>query len=154
MRPFAFLAALVFIVNSSIAFANPAKEVIGDWNKNCRNGSCSLELVVFDQALRKVQLKANILRKPKGFFLLLATPLGLNLPHGMTISIDGRKPFIGQFNTCTVQGCFVAIPFKGKILNAWKLGNSAKITYQDGAAQNIVSEVSLKGVSAGIEAIK
>ncbi|WP_316859775.1 invasion associated locus B family protein [uncultured Cohaesibacter sp.] len=153
MRRFGWVLFASLLGYSRIAGAGTTTEIIGDWQKICNEQNCHLEQVVLQSVSKKAKLKVNIVRKNKRIFLLLVTPLGLNLPYGMRINVDGGKPFMGKFNTCTVQGCFVAIPFDGAILNAWKKGISAQIIYQDGTAQNVISIVSLKGVTAGLSGL-
>ena len=82
-------------------------------------------------------------------------PLETLLTAGMTLQIDDAKSKIYPFTFCTQIGCVARIGFTAEEIASMKQGANAVITISPFVAPNekVVLNMSLKGFTAGLEAV-
>lgn len=129
-----------------LAYAEP----VGDWVLACDPRPCELTQSARNDAAGEV-VKITLARREQGLFALVAVPLGISLPAGITLRIDQGASSTHQFATCTVGGCFSAIPLAGKQLRAWKQGKTLQVEFRDGNGQPVGIAISLMGLTRGLE---
>lgn len=138
------LTTLLFTVLLCVGVPSYA-EPVGDWTYDCTNSEC-----VLTQSAKDGPLKITVSKREKGMFALIAVPLGVNLPFGLQTRVDGGAAARLTFATCTIGGCFSAIPLHGTTLTSWRRGLVLSVSYQDGAGQAQTSTVSLRGMIDGL----
>lgn len=126
----------------------------GDWEGACEAGQCGV-----------FQVKSNGENVPVGRIILqkmpqagnnpvmiITVPLGVNLHAGMGIAIDTKELQRLPFDFCDPNGCNVALPLQGEVLNKVKAGSKMQVAAFVGDKQQTI-EFSLKGVTAAINAL-
>ena len=153
----------VLFVVCSMAMGTPEQSVaqtttpFADWILRCSGDSpCFLNQTVRANGVELTLLNANVVFRADDSspFIIMATPLGINLPAGVQVKVDGGGVDRLAFNTCTHEGCFVGVALTGARLKRWRRGLSAQVKYQDGAGKPVETELSLRGITAGLEALK
>ena len=83
-------------------------------------------------------------------------PLETLLTAAMQLSVDGGKPKAYPFNFCTRAGCIARIGFTAEEIAQFKAGAGATMVIVPAVApdQKVELAVSLKGFTAGYEAVK
>ena len=84
---------------------------------------------------------------------IVSTPLGVYLPTGLELKIDGRKPKRAAFETCNLSGCHAGFALAGTLLKALSSGNELVVTLKDTKATTVPVKVSLKGFAPGLRAL-
>lgn len=85
----------------------------------------------------------------------VVAPLETLLTAGLRIAIDGAEPKVYPFTFCARIGCVARVGFTAAELEAFKKGDKAVVTIVPAVAPNetVVLDVSLKGFTAGYEAV-
>ena len=83
-------------------------------------------------------------------------PLETLLTAALQIAVDGGKPKLYPFTFCTRAGCIARIGFTAEEVAQLKAGAGAVMTIVPAVApdQKVDLQVSLKGFTAGYEAVK
>ena len=86
----------------------------------------------------------------------VVVPLETLLTAAMQLSVDGAKPKIYPFTFCTRAGCVARVGFTAEEVAQLKAGAGAVMTIVPAVApdQKVELQVSLKGFTAGYEAVK
>jgi invasion protein IalB len=86
--------------------------------------------------------------------LLIMLPLGILLPAGVTLQIDGGGDVPLQVDWCERQGCRIEMPVEAALLNRLKAGREAKVFFEaidpEGQAQRLGIPISLLGFTAAL----
>lgn len=133
----------------------------GDWVKVCPPSQSQSDSVKchLSQVSRKSDadvalLVASVTRQSNGdFTLILAVPLGINLPRGLTWQVDQDRERHLVFNTCTLEGCYAAVSLTQDIYRDLRRGLTLNLTFHDGGDRAVFVPISLLGFSAGTAAI-
>jgi invasion protein IalB len=82
-------------------------------------------------------------------------PLETLLTAGLRIGVDGAEPKVYPFSFCSTAGCVARVGFTAAEVDAFKAGNKAIVTIVPAVApdQTVALDVSLKGFTAGYEAV-
>lgn len=156
MKTFVKVTALATLAAASLnAFAAPTNGTkYGDWEGVCQGNECGIIQVQYNND--KVPVGRVVLQKMKQAgnnpVAIITVPLGVNLPAGMGIAVDGKEIARLPFNFCDQGGCNVAIPLQGDVLNKIKAGNKLQVAAFVGDKQQTVV-FSLSGVSKAISAL-
>jgi invasion protein IalB len=86
----------------------------------------------------------------------IVAPLETLLTEQLLLAIDGGKPKIYPFTWCSQIGCIARVGFLPEEVEQFKKGAKASVTIVPVVApdQKVVVELSLKGFTAGYEAVK
>ena len=114
------------------------------------NLDCNVEQTVVltrtgQQLLSVVVRVAPDSRQPA---IMIHLPLGLFVPAGVTIQLDGQKSQRLEVQTCNLKGCYAGSAVSGKMLAAMKKGERLTITFEDLPKNKISVPVPLKGFTA------
>lgn len=144
-------------------------EVHGDWVKRCtpnpppgasppppgKQEACFLVQELVDQESGRPLLKITV-----GFFgedrrvaAVIATPLGVQLMHGILISVDGKEIDRVPYQICEPGGCQAVLPMSDAVVAAFKAGNKAEAQVEVRGRERGLP-VSLRGFTAGFTAIQ
>ena len=86
--------------------------------------------------------------------LFATVPLGVSLPPGVQLSIDGDAPVSFGYSHCSNQGCLAALALTGALIAKLKAGNSAVVTFYTGSHKPVSITVSLQGFTAGFNSLR
>lgn len=89
--------------------------------------------------------------------LVVRVPLGVLLNAGLTIQIDSSEAQKGAFAICTTEGCLLREGLPNALIEAFKKGATAKISFAVPAgqqAQQIDATISLRGFTAAYTNLK
>jgi invasion protein IalB len=84
---------------------------------------------------------------------VLTLPLGISLPPGVRLRIDGGEEHLFAVDRCIASGCKVGFVLSGELLGAFKRGLQAVVTIHDGGRQPITLPVSLRGFTAALRSL-
>ena len=100
-----------------------------------------LSVVAFKTADRTAQI------------LRIQVPLGVLLPNGLGLHIDGNDMGRAYFVRCFADGCYAEVILEDQLLESLKAGSEATFTVFDTPEEGIGIPVDLAGFSEGFEAL-
>lgn len=100
-----------------------------------------LSVVAFKTADRTAQI------------LRIQVPLGVLLPNGLGLHIDGNDMGRAYFVRCFTDGCYAEVILEDQLLNSLKSGDEATFTVFDTPEEGIGIPVDLGGFTEGFEAL-
>ncbi|MCE6962170.1 invasion associated locus B family protein [Cereibacter sphaeroides] len=136
----------------------------GDWQQRCvrtEDGSdpCQLYQLLKDGEGNSVA-EISMFALPEGqkaaAGATVVAPLETLLTANLALGVDSAKPKVYPFTWCNRAGCFARVGFTQAEIDAFKKGNKAVVTIVPAVApdQKVELNVSLKGFTAGYEAVK
>ncbi len=158
--PAALLA--VQLVEPDTVFAAQNGKAFGDWKVYCKvKKSTNRELCHIFQILRKKSDRKQIMRVELGYLkpnssprLIVILPLGIALPPGISIQVDGNQSNRFEIETCTREGCRASVEVDHILLNEMRMGSKMKIKFSTLNRKKFIVPVSLKGFSTGNASLK
>jgi len=78
----------------------------------------------------------------------IIVPLGVYLPNGIGLQVDGREPRAAPFERCISDGCVVRAPITGTMLDQLKAGGTANLILSGSPTQVVNIPISLSGFTA------
>jgi invasion protein IalB len=135
-----------------------------DWTVRCGRQSdqgpqiCQMEQQRIDNEGRTVMLVAvGQVPGSSDLGLLVMLPLGILLPAGVTLQIDGGAEVPLQVDRCERQGCRIEMLLEPDRLTRLKSGSQAKVLFEafdpQGERRRLGVPVSLLGFTAALEAV-
>ncbi len=121
----------------SLASNPPAQDpairgVYGEWALRCdvQTGStveqCALVQNVYAEGKPDLQLVVVILKAPEGGYLLrVVAPLGIILPAGLGLRIDGTDIGKTGFMRCLANGCMAEVSMDDGLISRFSTGTTA-----------------------------
>jgi len=91
---------------------------------------------------------------PSTLHAILRVPLGVALPPGMKMEIDKGKTHPFNFSHCEPGGCVVTSKISSELRNELESGSKANIGFLSMVGRKIVVPASLRGITAGLKALK
>ncbi len=91
---------------------------------------------------------------PSRAVAVMTMPLGIYLPAGVKIRVDDGVSRDLVFERCEPVGCKAGFPVEDDVLNEFKKGLNAYVTFSDMRRKPLTIKVSLRGFSAAIRALK
>jgi invasion protein IalB len=139
-----------------------APQPAGAWASNCSAPGrglplqCALEQRAVAKGTGRVIAVVSIrlpaeTKKPVS---LIQLPLGLFLPAGVQVDVDGDLSQNYPFQTCNAKGCFVGFPISDNQLKMMLNGNKLNITFQYLNKKHLVLPMSLAGFTEAYNRIK
>ena len=131
---FAVLAAS--LVAASAAHAQGAiKDKHGDWETRCETPPgaafehCAIVLSVVDQERPNLTLVVIVLNSAdrKARLMRVVAPLGVLLPPGVGLRIDGEDMGHLDFLQCLANGCIAQVAMDDKLIDKLKAGKTATL---------------------------
>jgi invasion protein IalB len=110
-------------------------------------------LVLKESGRRLVHVAVGYLAANGQPAAVVTLPLGISLPPGAAISVDGGDPVDIVIERCDSNGCIGALALDAGLIAALKRGREARISFHDGARRRVAVPVSLLGFTAGFEAL-
>lgn len=141
-----------------------SKQLFDAWDLRCVRTETGEDPCQLYQLLKDGQgtsvAEINLFDLPEGGEAVagatVIAPLETQLTAGLRIAIDGAEAKIYPFTFCARIGCVSRVGFTAAEMEALKKGNKAVVTIVPAAApdQQVVLEASLKGFTAGFDAVK
>lgn len=137
------------------------KERFGEWHIVCNRQAgapgdqCVLMQNVVADDRNDVGLSVIVIKSAdkKARILRILAPLGVLLPNGLGLIIDGKDLGRAYFTRCFSDGCFVQVVMDDDMLNALKSGQTAIFFIFQSEEEGIGLPVDLTGFSAGFNAL-
>ncbi|MCP4328133.1 MAG: invasion associated locus B family protein [Alphaproteobacteria bacterium] len=131
-----------------------------DWAKACEEipqggRKCFVFQNVTTQDGTRPIVTLTVLKVPEAArpILLLTVPLGVFLPQGLGMSIDGNEPLRIPLQICSPNGCQSQFEFPDKLLGAFKAGNNGTVKMFDPGGKEVNVPFSLKGFTKALASI-
>jgi invasion protein IalB len=86
--------------------------------------------------------------------MMIQIPLGLFLPAGVSIDVDGKNRQRFELQTCDANGCYVGSPVPDDLLAGMLTGQRLNIEFQNLNERRISLQVPLTGFKAAYDKIK
>ncbi|MEM6678529.1 MAG: invasion associated locus B family protein [Pseudomonadota bacterium] len=149
------LAGLAGLPGPAAAQQEVVRDTYGAWNVRCAEGTetCVMQQVgkgaegndVLEMRIRKIEG----VNAPDGEAIPAAiqilAPLGVLLPAGVRVQVDGNEVRSAPFEVCAAGGCVVRQPMSEAFLNEMKAGSTAKVTLIAAPQNEVVISISLSG---------
>lgn len=151
---------------SPIADAAPrAGKAYGDWQVQCPGAEagaktqprCNLFQNVSLQNSKQtvMQIAVGYLPKVENPLMLITLPLGIWLPPGAILDIDGKQLRKMEFDRCGQDsGCLIGFQVESGLQAKLRAGTVMHVTYRDAGHRPITLPVSLAGLSNGLDALR
>lgn len=117
---------------------------------------CSVEQTVVLTKTRQFLLSVVVRLPPKTREpgMMIHLPLGLFLPAGVILQLEGQKPQQLQVQTCDSKGCYVGTAVSSSMLAALKQNKHLTIIFEDLPKNKISVPVPLKGFAEAYQKIQ
>lgn len=140
-------------------------EVYNDWTMRCSevNDPQTQQQVAVCEATQRIvndqgqPVMEVIVTLPPGqnqYVGAIIAPLGVVLPAGIAVSVDGTPTGKIPFVRCIQQGCIGQFAFQDNVFNAWKGGVQATVTVVRGNNTEVALPLSLSGFTAATDALR
>lgn len=84
----------------------------------------------------------------------VTTPLGLFIPGGVSIDVDGAGGEALQLQTCDRGGCYAGATVTDQLITAMQSGKTLNIVFSDMGKQQVKLPLTLSGFADAYQAIK
>lgn len=162
------LAAFFFALTLAIFFGaapaaaqNPHGNLHGVWRVRCNTptgapAACQIfqNIIVKESGRPVLKFAIGFSEDGKTAVGIVVLPLGIFLPSGLTLQIDEGQIYEMAIEICGKNGCRVRFSFDDNLLNLFRRGNIAKVTFFGGDRKPIRVPVSLKGFTAALKDVQ
>lgn len=132
-----------------------------NWTARCEQAPGTREercfifqnLVLKESGQRLVHVAVGYLAADRRAAAVVTLPLGISLPPGAAISVDGGDAVKLIIERCDSNGCIGAVALSDSLIAALKRGREARVSFHDGTRRRIAVPVSLLGFTAGFESL-
>ncbi len=132
------------------------------WSSTCSAAArnlpleCAVEQRAFVRQSRRLVGKVTV-RVPadtKKPVAMIQAPLGLFLPAGITVDVDGDMAQNYPLQTCNANGCFAGFPITDQMLNRMFNGGKLNIIFQYLDKKPLTLPMSLAGFTEAYDRIR
>lgn len=158
-----FFQFLLFTLALGTAHAAAVKDgdSFGNWLVRCGPQEDSPEkgcflfqnVVLKEGGQRVLQVAVGFVGQTPEPIALLSLPLGISLPPGAKMSIDGNKQYELQIERCEVNGCRAGLKLPPRLVERFQLGSSLSVQFHDAQRRPIEVPLSLDGFKDGYQAL-
>ncbi len=161
LAPLLCLALLAGGARESVARPENGK-AFKNWTVRCEKAKEAEEetcyifqnLVLKEGGQRVLHIAVGYLPDREEPVALLTLPLGISLPPGGTLQVDDNEPVRFQIERCEPNGCRAGLILRPELLQQFKKGMKAQVTFHDAGRRPISVPVSLQGFTAGLASLK
>ncbi len=86
--------------------------------------------------------------------MMIQTPLGLYLPAGLAINVDGASEQALELQTCDANGCYAGSPVSEALLSAMTRGQKLNLVFQGLNLQPVTISADLNGFTAAFQRLR
>ena len=142
--------------------APAAQAPTNNWASRCVAGArqgpleCSIEqrLVMQNTGQLVAAVTIRVPTDSNAPMMMIQTPLGLFIPAGVRIDVDGASPQTLELQTCDNSGCYAGNPVTNEMLNAMAAGAKLNLTFQNLNKQDVTVSATLVGFTAAFQRIR
>jgi invasion protein IalB len=153
--------ALLAGVGANAQQVGTVKSTHGAWSIICdtppgaSSEQCAMMQNVIAEDRPEVGLSVVVLRTAdnKAEILRVLAPLGVLLPNGLGLNIDGKDIGRAYFVRCFQDGCYAEVILEKQLLDSLTAGQSATFIVFQTPEEGIGIPVDLTGFSAGFAAL-
>lgn len=157
----ALAAAVLAAVAGAPAFAGPAAGAADPlWTRQCVKGPEGKDTCFVQQFAIAMPQKAVLFKVVFGYFgpggeprIQMTVPLGVFLPAGLTLSVDGQQPFVIPLQVCRADGCEATADLDPRALDRFRAGKAAKVRYVTAGGQAVELPIRLDGLTAALKTV-
>lgn len=151
------------LLASGSAAAKPEHgQTFNNWTARCEQAPganverCFIfqNLVFKESGQRLVHVAVGYLATNGQAAAVITMPLGISLPPGASISVDGGEAVKIVIERCDANGCVGALALDDALVTALKRGREAQISFHDASRRRIAVPVSLLGFTAGFNSLE
>ena len=161
-------SALLVLLTTALCLAPPANgavrdgQTFGDWAAHCEvpRGEKKEHCFIFQNVAmqpsgkRLVHFAAGYLTQDEHPSAIVTLPLGISLPPGLGLRIDGKEMAHFPVERCDTTGCFGALALMDELLVALKSGRMLRVHFMDAGRNEITAPISLEGFEQGFDALR
>ncbi len=146
----------------TIAADTEEPRLFKDWKLRCKQPEgADKKICQITQHIVLKESKRTLLRVAVDYIpeqddrlgVVLTLPLGIALPPGIILTVDNGEPRRLPIEYCIRAGCRVRLTIDDTLLAAFKAGIEAQVTFHDISRQPVGVPVSLRGFTAGLNAL-
>lgn len=140
----------------------PIKAVHGAWQVRCYTEADCVMTQLHNRTADTADAVLTII-KPVGLndpqgqpieaLAEIVVPLGVYLPNGLGLQVDGGQPRAAPYERCIPDGCVVRAPISSGMLAQMKSGGTAYLILSSSPAETIRVPISLNGFTAGFASL-
>ena len=153
------VVAVAFLQTSPSAAQSEDDSRYGAWSIICdvppgaSSEQCALMQNVVAEDRPEVGLSVVVLKTAdnKARILRVLAPLGVILPNGLGLNIDGKDLGRASFVRCVADGCYAEVILKDDLLDTMKTGSNATFIIFASPEEGIGIPVDLNGFGSGYE---
>ena len=162
LRQWRILLLVALSAGGSVQAKPEHGQTFKDWTARCEQApGANLErcfifqnLVLKESGKRLVHMAVGYLAANGQAAAVITMPLGISLPPGASISVDGGAPRSIVIERCDSDGCVGAVTLSEQLVSDLKRGREARISFHDGTRRRIAVPVSLLGFTAGFNSLQ
>ena len=162
LAAFLFAPALaIFFGAASAAAQNPHGNIHDSWRVRCNTptgapAACQIfqNIIVKESGQPVLKIAIGFSEDGKTAVGIVVLPLGIFLPSGLTLQVDEGQVYEMAIEICGKNGCRVRFSFNDNLLNLFRRGNVARVTFFGGDRKPIRVPVSLKGFTAALKDVQ
>ncbi|MEM9329846.1 MAG: invasion associated locus B family protein [Pseudomonadota bacterium] len=155
------VAGLTFVFATAAWAQGAVRSSHGAWSMVCdtppgaSSEQCALMQNVVAQDRSEVGLSVVVLRTADGEseIMRVLAPLGVLLPNGLGLNVDGKDIGRAYFVRCFQDGCYAEVILQGELLETLKAGKTATFIVFQTPEEGIGIPVDLSGFSDGYSQI-
>ena len=138
------------------------RETDGAWQRYCKTPAgaaeeqCELVQNVTAEDRPNVGLTVEFYEAPQSGakMLRVVAPLGVLLPKGLGLNIDGQDMGTAPFVKCSKNGCISEVKLQDEVVDKMKTGKNAVFIIYDTPESGIGIPISLQGFAQGLKGVK
>jgi invasion protein IalB len=138
------------------------RSTFDDWQLRCetppgaKNEQCALVQYLADNDRPNLTLVVIVLKTAdnRGYLLRVVAPLGILLPAGLGLKIDGADIGRAGFVRCLTTGCVAEVVMEDALLKQLKTGQEAVFIVFQSPEEGVGIPLSLKGFAGGFDTLQ
>jgi invasion protein IalB len=141
--------------NGSLRSSHGAWSILCDTPAGAKAEQCALVQNVVAEDRPEVGLSVVVLKTAdnKAKILRVLAPLGVLLPNGLGLNVDGKDMGRAYFVRCFQDGCYAEVILEEALIKSLETGTSATFIVFQTPEEGIGIPVDLKGFAEGYKAL-
>ena len=152
--------AMLAVLSPSVAAQPVQGQKFGDWAAKCEipQGASKQRCFIFQKLVakqnrRELMLIAVSVPEKQKARVTLNVPLGVFLPSGLQLNVEGADPLKIALQICLANGCKAAALLPEPLVKAMKSADAGRLLMLNSQRRQVALPISLKGFSAGLAAL-
>jgi invasion protein IalB len=147
------------VVTNAVPGKGVPSQQAGVWFKRCNDKApteCEIfqRLVMKKSNMRLVEFALSPIKNKKGVRIAVILPLGITVSKGIALQVDDHPQQNVAIQSCDQNGCYARVNFPWAFLEWMESGSILNVGFLANAPKPLKIEMSLKGLSEQVAAIK